>query len=202
MQVAQASRDGVAGAATKVPARVAAGATDSVLERARAGDAAAFETLLMRYRARLLNLAFQLLRDYDAAEDAAQDAFVRAFEGLSSFRGEADLGTWLYRVTLNECLARKRRDERRARVAPPASSEELDSAHSRAPSTSDDALARVALERALDQMSEPLRVVLLLRELHGLSYDEMSRVLQLPESTVRARLHSARAKFRQIWNCE
>ena len=173
----------------------------ALLMRARAGDLVAFDVLLNRHRTRVLNFAFQLLRDREGAEDLAQDAFVRAFQHLGQFRGESQLLTWLYRVTLNEGRARLRRSARRHRCAPQhsLSEEEAQPLHATTPDTAQAALHKIAVERALDALSEPLRVALLLREMHGLSYEEVARVLDVPEGTVRSRLHEARRKFRLAW---
>lgn len=157
------------------------------LARAKQGEVSALDALMNAHRGRILNLAFQILRDESEAEDAAQEAFVRAFGKLSSFRERSGFGTWLYRVALNVCLERKRAqretDELSAELpAPPPAFDE-----------------RLALEWALDQLSEPLRVALILREWHGLSYEEMASALNVPVGTVRSRLSAAREEFRQLW---
>jgi RNA polymerase sigma-70 factor (ECF subfamily) len=165
-----------------------------LLARCRAGERAAFDVLLERYRERVLNLAFQLLREHSAAEDVAQEVFVRAFSKIHEFRGESALFTWLYQITLNECRARTRRAKNFLN---------FDDCESHEMSTLEgQALTKVALECALDQLSEPLRLALVLRELHGLSYEEIARVLKLPIGTVRSRLHEARRRFQEVWGKE
>lgn len=158
-----------------------------LLERARSGEVAALDALMNAHRSRILNLCFQVLRDETEAEDAAQDAFVRAFAGLNAFKGRSSFGTWLYRVALNTCLERKRarRDF-----------EELDP-NQRAPDPRHD--ERLALDWALDQLSEPLRLTLVLREWHGQSYEEIALALDVPLGTVRSRLSAAREEFRRVW---
>ena len=168
----------------------------ALLLRCRAGERAAFDLLLDRYRERVLNLAFQLLRDRHAAEDVAQEVFVRAFARIHEFRGESALFTWLYRITLNECRARTRRAKAVLNFDDYA--ERGDNAST--PESA--ALEKMALERALDQLSEPLRIALVLREWHGLSYEEIARVLKLPVGTVRSRLHQARRNFQSFWEAE
>jgi RNA polymerase sigma-70 factor (ECF subfamily) len=157
------------------------------LERARRGEVAALDALMNAHRGRILNLAFQILRDESDAEDAAQEAFLRAFHKLSSFREKSGFGTWLYRVALNVCLERKRAQRETEPLAP-----ELP-----APSQAHD--EHLALEWVLDQISEPLRLALILREWHGLSYDEMASALNIPVGTVRSRLNAARDEFRRLW---
>ncbi len=167
-----------------------------LLARCRAGERAAFDILLHRYRERVLNLAFQMLRDRHAAEDIAQEVFVRAFSQIHNFRGEAVLFTWLYQITINECKARMRR------AKPTINFDDCDSEIQVGSTPDTRAVEKVALERALDTLSPPLRVALVLREMHGLSYEEIARVLRLPVGTVRSRLHKARKKFQEVWERE
>lgn len=164
-----------------------AGDEARLLERARSGEVAALDALMNAHRGRILNLCFQVLRDETEAEDAAQDAFVRAFSGLTSFKSRSSFGTWLYRVALNVCLERKR--ARRG-------FEEFD-LNQKAPDPQHD--ERLALEWALDQLSEPLRLALVLREWHGQSYEEIALALDVPIGTVRSRLSAAREEFRRVW---
>lgn len=174
-------------APTLVRDRVVESEEACLLAGARRGEVAALDALMNGHRGRIVNLAFQVLRDEGEAEDAAQEAFVRAFGNLAAFKGRSSFGTWLYRVALNVCLERKR--ARREW-------EELDQNQS-APSVSMD--ERLALEWALDRLSEPLRVALVLREWHGLSYEEMASALDVPVGTVRSRLNAAREEFRRVW---
>ncbi len=165
------------------------GASDEarLLERARNGEVAALDCLMNAHRSRVLNLCFQVLRDEGEAEDCAQETFIRAFGSLGSFQGKSSFATWLYRVALNACLERKR--ARRPLV-------ELNSTEEAPPDSHDE---RLALEWALDQLSEPLRLTLVLREWHGLSYEEIALALDVPLGTVRSRLSSAREEFRRVW---
>jgi RNA polymerase sigma-70 factor (ECF subfamily) len=172
-----------------------------LLARCRVGERAAFDVLLDRYRERVLNLAFQLLHDRHAAEDIAQEVFVRAFSQIHNFRGEAALFTWLYQITLNECRARQRR------LKPMLNFDDCDdnfqTGSTPGPSTPEaGAIEKLALERALNHLSPPLRVALILREMHGLSYEEIARVLKLPVGTVRSRLHKGRKQFQENWDKE
>lgn len=164
-----------------------------LLERCRAGEREAFDILLHRYRDRVLNLAFQLLRDQAQAEDVAQEVFIRAFSKIHQFRGEGALFTWLYQITLNECRAKTRR---------PKNFVPLDEVEASAPEVESGALHRLAVDATLEKLSPPLRIALILREMHGLSYEETAAVLELPIGTVRSRLHEARKQFQQHWEGE
>ncbi|PQV64149.1 RNA polymerase, sigma subunit, ECF family [Abditibacterium utsteinense] len=159
-----------------------------LVRAAQRGEIAAFNELLDTHRERILNLAFQILRDRDGAEDAAQEAFVRAFSRLGDFRGEARFSTWIYRVALNVCLEKRRQ----LKVDVPFEPES-------APSFDAAIESKMALDYALQKMTESGRVALVLREWHEMSYEEMALVLGVPVGTVRSRLHHARLEFRRIW---
>ncbi len=161
------------------------------IERAKAGDEAAYRWLLGRYRARVVRLAAHVLHGEGDAEDLAQEAFVRAFQRLGSFRGQGRFSAWLFSLTVRLCLDRRRsvhfRREIPAETAPDAVS--LDAS----PDT------RLLIDALLDQLTPPLRAALVLREIEGFEYDEISQMLQIPVGTVRSRLHAARARFRELW---
>ncbi|MDQ3812897.1 MAG: sigma-70 family RNA polymerase sigma factor [Armatimonadota bacterium] len=169
----------------------------AIIARCQEGSREAFEILLHRYRKRILNLAYSLLHSREDAEDAAQEAFMKAFTAIHTFRSESQFWTWLYRITLNICLHRKRR----ARTC-----ESLDDAERNDRLEQDDvqqqAEAKLMVESALNELSPPLRVVLILREMHDLSYEDIARILDLPVGTVRSRLFEARRKFKLAWREE
>ena len=148
-----------------------------------------------RHRARILNLAFQITRDRDLAEDCAQEAFVRAFSKLNLFRAQSSFATWLYRIALNVALE-KTRGSLTIQSRSLDEQEELQG-ELKAPSTDFD--NRMAPEWALDQISSPLRIALILREWHGLTYEEIALVCEVPIGTVRSRLSAARDEFRRVW---
>ncbi len=165
-----------------------------LIARARLGEIGALDALMNRHRARVLNLAFQITRDRDLAEDCAQEAFVRAFSKLNGFRAQSSFGTWLVRIALNVAL-----EKRRALRAIHSIDDDSVSECAAPPTNFDE---RINLEWALDQLSEPLRIALILREWHGLSYQEIAAVCQVPVGTVRSRLSAARAEFRRLWTQE
>ncbi len=161
------------------------------IDRARAGDDAAYRWLLGQYRARVIRLAAHVLRSHGDAEDVAQEAFVRAFQRLPRFRGQGRFSAWLFSITVRLCLDRRRSApwtrEVPAEAAPNAAS----------PPVPTD--TRLLIEALLDKLSPPMRAALVLREIEGLDYDEIAAMLQIPVGTVRSRLHTARAQFRDLW---
>lgn len=164
-----------------------------LLTRCRAGELAAFDVLLQRYRGRVLNLAFQLLGDNAAAEDVTQEVFVNAFAGIAKFRGDAAFFTWLYRLTINACHANQRRRKNWI------SYEEQLHASTAPNSPEADTIRYLSVQRALSELTPTLRSVLVLREMQELSYEEIAQILHLPIGTVRSRLHEGRRRFREIW---
>ena len=166
-----------------------------LLERARRGEREAIAVLLNRHRERIVSLAFSILRDRESAEDAAQEVFVRAFSQLPRFRGESAFSTWLYRVALNFCLERQRVQRHREAL--------LEAAPDEVAGQGNGIVRRVETRElvgeALSDLGDGLRVVLLLREWQGLSYEEIADILQLPVGTVRSRLHEARRRFQAKW---
>ncbi len=179
--------------AVALDARLATASDAEVVAACKEGVQEAFRELLTRYRKSAMTLAYQMLGNGEDAEDVAQEAFVRVFQALPKFRGESAFSTWLYRIVTNLCLGRMRR--RRPTVTLEAVPE---------PRAADGPARQVAegmlTREVLAGLPPELRVVLVLRELEGLSYREMSGTLGLPMGTVRSRLSKARKRFRKLWN--
>jgi len=166
-----------------------------LLDRCRSGDAEAFAQLVRKYRDRIFNLAWQLLGNRDDAEDVAQETFLQAYEHLHQFRGESPIFPWLYRIAVNACMMKLRQ---RKFVEPlPDDHEPADEIDWH--EVEERVLLKQRIDRVLARLPENLRLVLILREVHQLSYDEIAQVLSIPVGTVRSRLFEARKKFAQIW---
>jgi RNA polymerase sigma-70 factor (ECF subfamily) len=169
---------------------------DDLLARLRRGDARAFEDLVKTYQHRVFGVGLRMLGSRAEAEEIAQETFLRAHRALGEFRGEARLGTWLYAIASRLCLNRLAAGDRRH---PRADDETLD----RLPSSVVDAattLERLELQSALHQaiadLPEDRRIVVALRDLEGLGYEEIAEVLGLELGTVRSRLHRARMELK------
>jgi RNA polymerase sigma-70 factor, ECF subfamily len=175
--------------------------TDSqLLEQARRGDDRAFGTLMQRHADRLHSLALGLVGNAHDAEDLLQETLMAAYLGLRRYRGEASLKTWLSRIMLNQSARHHRRMRLRRTVSldpPPGLEGATPPSLAQAPATSA-ADARLDLAELLQQLSEEHRRVLMLRELEGLSYEEMARVLDLPRGTIESRLFRARQALRDL----
>lgn len=160
------------------------------------GERELFELLMRRYNQRLFRVVRGIVDDSAEAEDVLQDAWVRAFEHLRSFRGEAQLSTWLARIAVHEALARLKRSRRFVGLAPEAE-EALPASDLGDPErvTASGEL-RAVLETVVAAMPSSYRGVFLLREVEGLSTAETAAVLELSEELVKVRLHRAKARLR------
>ena len=181
-----------------------------LVAKAKAGDREAFRAIMTRCNQRLFRIARAVVRDEAEAEDVLQEAYVRAFAAIAGFRGEAGIATWLTRIVLNEAHGRLRR--RRTMVE----LDELETAQTGAQvldfpgmARSDDpeadaARARIRriLERAVDALPEPFRLVFILREIEELSAEETARHLDLKVETVKTRLHRARRRLRETLDAQ
>jgi RNA polymerase sigma-70 factor (ECF subfamily) len=176
---------------------IGAGDGAEFVARLRAGDRAAFETLVRAHQHRVYGVALRMLGDAAEAEDVAQEAFLRAHRALPGFRGEARVSTWLYAITARLCLTRLGGGERRRRQDGEAL---LAGVVDTAPGP-DRALERDELEEALHRaiagLPEDRRIVVLLRDVEGLDYQEIAEILDVPIGTVRSRLHRARLDLKE-----
>jgi RNA polymerase sigma-70 factor (ECF subfamily) len=166
-------------------------AEDRLVMKCRSGDSSAFNGIVEQYQLRLFRFAYRYLRDRAEAEDAVQEAFVRAYRALPAYRPDGFFSSWIYRILLNECRRRQRR--RRPMVA-------LDFAE-RMSGPSDPQQELLALERntylraAVDALPEHYRLVLLLFYFEDMSVAHIARALSLSISAVKVRLHRGRERL-------
>lgn len=165
-----------------------------LIERVLAGDTRALETLMRLHNRRLYRTARAILRDDAEAQDAVQEAYLRAYRSLRSFRGDAKLSTWLVRITANEALMRRRR---RTLPAPAEADAEMlvdDAADPEADAERSE--MRRLLQSRIDALPEGYRTVFMLRGVEELSVGETAAALDIPEATVRTRFFRARGLLR------
>jgi RNA polymerase sigma-70 factor (ECF subfamily) len=165
----------------------------SLVEAVRQGAPGSREAIYHRYKRRVFALALRIVGQHDA-EEVAQEAFIRVFRGLPKFRGEAALGTWIYRLAVNAALSHR---SRRAN-APAAAAEEgaPEGVAAVAPEARDLAL-RKQLERALAALPVGYRTVIVLHDVEGLEHEEVASILGCHVGTSKSQLHKARAKLRE-----
>jgi RNA polymerase sigma-70 factor (ECF subfamily) len=161
---------------------------EALVRRFQAGDETAFDELVERHRRRVYGLVCRLVGGPEA-EDVAQEVFLGAYRSLPSFRGEAAFSTWLYRVAVHTCshqLRRRRLETTTLDEAEPDERRDCDPEFSALR-----AELRDRVRAAIDALPYKLRVVIVLRDLHGLTYEEIAAVVRCPIGTVRSRLHYA-----------
>jgi RNA polymerase sigma-70 factor, ECF subfamily len=168
---------------------------EDLVRRAVAGETSAFGTLVERHQRRVYNLALRMTGREEDARDATQDAFLTALRRLSSFRGDAAFTTWLHRVTVNACydLLRKRgrgpvleRLDERPPEPPPL------------PDHAPDVELSIDVRRALLQIPDDYRAVMLLHDVHDLPYEEVASIVGIPVGTVKSRLHRGRVALARL----
>ena len=176
-----------------------------LVERAKAGDQSAFEQLVLDNQNKVYALALRLVNDREEAADLAQEAFVKAWQGLASFQGESSFSTWMYRLTTNVCIDHLRRQKRREGVEPAVSLDDENSGWAEPVDRESDPQRLLersergqALARGLDRLPDWQRQVLVLRELSGLSYQEIGEKLDIDMGTVKSRIARARLNLRKI----
>ena len=179
-----------------------------LVKRAKRGDERAFRTLMERYRRKVFSIAYGMVRDPEAAMDVSQEVFIKVHRYLGSFQGSSSFYTWLYRITVNlsidhlrksgrhdtvdydDMLLRREPDDAEAMVMPTV----MDHNPGRALDRKE---LQSQIAAAFEQLSEKHRAVLVLREIEGLSYEEIARSLKIHKGTVMSRLHHARKNLQQ-----
>jgi RNA polymerase sigma factor (sigma-70 family) len=181
----------------------------ALIDRCLAGDDTAFDQLVLRYQDMVFSLSSRLLGSYDEAVDLSQDVFLQIYRKLSSFRRDASLRTWIYRIVINRAKNRQRWWKRRINEMTALPIEEAETktrSGDGACLTSteiapDEALVRKEqgeiLHRAIEKLPFDQRTILLLKEIEGLSYEEISTTLDLPLGTVKSRLARSRQSLRE-----
>ena len=196
----------VAPATTTVSVRAAAEA--QFVESLRAGDAGAFDRLVHERSGDVYALLYRLTEDAEEARDLTQETFLRAFQNIGRFRGDADLKTWIYRIAINQARNRWRWWRRRRRDVTVSLDANIggrdeplkDSIRTNARDPEQETLARereAALQRALQALSRPFREVLILRDVEGMSYEEIAVTLEISIGTVKSRLSRGRLELRR-----
>ena len=180
-----------------------------LVRQAGEGDRDAFRELFERYQRRVLSVVMGMLHDRDAALDVTQDTFIKAYRSIDRFKGEASFYTWIYRIAVNLAIDWQRREWRRPMAAPTRSpsgdgpeEDAIDRIGDETPGNDPflatrDRQLRERVREAIEELTPDHKAVILLREVVGLSYDEISRAMQCSIGTVMSRLHYARKKLQK-----
>jgi len=171
----------------------------ALVERVRKGDKQAFDLLVLKYQNKIIQLVYRYVHDSDEAMDVAQEAFIKAYKAIGRFRGESAFYTWLYRIAINTAKNHLVAGGRR----PPQSDIDAQEAEQyegaaglREYATPEHMLLkeeiRETINRAIEELPDDLRTAITLRELEGLSYEEIAQTMECPIGTVRSRIFRAR----------
>ncbi|HRJ52114.1 MAG TPA: RNA polymerase sigma factor RpoE [Candidatus Thiothrix moscowensis] len=176
-----------------------------LVQRVQTGDKKSFDVLVLKYQHKVINLVLRYVHDHDTAMDVAQEAFIKAYRGLKNFRGESAFYTWLYRIAINTAknylVSQGRRLPDSDIDAEEAEQFGGESALKEYATPEHEMLTdeiRVAINRAIDDLPEDLRTAIVLRELEGMSYEEIAVTMDCPIGTVRSRIFRARESIDKV----
>jgi RNA polymerase sigma-70 factor, ECF subfamily len=180
-----------------------ADADAQLVERVKAGDVKAFEMLVVKYQRRIERLIGRMVRDVDLVQDIAQETFIRVYRALPQFRGESAFYTWLYRIAVNtakKMLLDMKRDPLVLEASRPGDEENEETSRTESELSDGETPEAVlaskeiaqAVNGAIEDLSEELRQAITLREIEGLSYEEIAELMNCPIGTVRSRIFRAR----------
>jgi RNA polymerase sigma-70 factor (ECF subfamily) len=176
---------------------------EELVARAKTGDLDSFNQLVSRWERPIYALAYRTLGREEDARDVVQEAFLRAYRGLKGFKGEAKFSSWLYRITLNLCRDWSRRERRAPIVQVPEGTDPVELADERVQTSEsvEDLVARremsEAVAKAMAELPEEQRTAIMLKEYHGLTFQEIAGMLDCPLSTVKTRLYQGLSVLRR-----
>ncbi len=173
-----------------------------LVAKIKKGDMDAFDELVNSYSGRVANIAYSLLSDREDALDVAQEVFIKVHRSIDSFRGESSVSTWIYRITKNVCtdILRKRKSNIISLDNDDENEPKTEIAdESTAPEQVAERNAQIkAVQEAISQLDDNMRIIITLCDINGLSYDETAKILNCPMGTVKSRLYRARKNLRKI----
>lgn len=178
-----------------------------LVRRSKQGDTQAFADLVRRYQDRIFNTAFRMMGERQVAEDITQDVFLKVYAGLDGFQEKAAFSTWIYRITVNQCTSVGRKfttRKRKQEVSLTAGLADGSDAPRDPDTRSDDPVASAesaekvrVVQQAIDTLDPEFRQSLVLRDIEGLSYEDIAEIIERPVGTVRSRIHRARMELRE-----
>ncbi len=177
-----------------------------LLEKSKEGDIEAFEYLVTKYQKKVFNIALRLLGNYDDASELTQEAFIKIYKSIKNFKEESLLSTWIYRIATNVCLDELRKRKKRWVLSLDEEIQSEDGGIHRQvedDSPTPDVIAEIndtknTINKAIRKLQEEHRIVLILRDLQGFSYEEIAKIINRPEGTVKSRINRARSELREL----
>ena len=168
-----------------------------LIERFKQGDPSAFEAIVRKHQDRIYNLCRYMLQDPRNAQDAAQDVFLKAYRGVKNFRPDFSIYTWLYRIAVNTCLDYQKKSRREVSMSEPLA-EDLPSDEPFPEQLYESREITAAIQLALQKLPKKLSAAIVLREIEGLSYNQIADVLRTSVGTVKSRISRAREELRHL----
>jgi RNA polymerase sigma-70 factor (ECF subfamily) len=181
----------------------------TLVDRSRKGDMQAFASLVAKYQERVLNVVYRLCGRWAEAEELAQETFLKAMQSLGQFRGNSGFYTWLFRIAVNLAVSNRRRagrvgfrslsvgEEGESSLADTLTSGLAEKREASPSAAASAAERKERVHRALDELDEEFRTVVVLRDIEEMDYGQIAQVLDLPSGTVKSRLHRARCLLRE-----
>lgn len=176
-----------------------------LVQRVQSGDKRSFDILVLKYQHKVINLVLRYVHDHDTAEDVAQEAFIKAYKGLKNFRGESAFYTWLYRIAINTAKNHLVSQSRRlpdididAEEAEQFGGESALKEYATPEREMLTAEIQEAITVTIEALPEDLRTAIILRELEGMSYEEIAETMECPIGTVRSRIFRARESIDKV----
>jgi len=178
---------------------------DSLLTKAKQGDIESFEKLTCSYYTKVFNICYRMLNNTEDANEQAQETFIKAFRYIKDFKGNCSFYTWLYRIATNVCLDYLRKNKSKKDISLEQNTFEDISLKDRLVSdicgpekVAEMNAQKEAIRQALSKMNEKNRIVIILRDFKGLSYEEVSEIINVPVGTVKSRISRARSELRNL----
>ncbi|MCX7842764.1 MAG: sigma-70 family RNA polymerase sigma factor [Clostridia bacterium] len=177
-----------------------------LLEKAKNGDVEAFEKLIEGSQKRVFNVALRMLGNHDDASEISQEVFIKVFKSIGSFKGNSSFSTWIYKITVNLCLDELRK-RKNSRVISLDETIKIKDEEVRMQIEDDGPSPDVEVEKrairqvvtqAIEKLSDEHKVVVILRDIQGFSYDEIAKLINCPEGTVKSRINRARQSLKEI----
>ena len=176
----------------------------ALIELVKKGDKKAYNTLVLKYQDRLVYSVYKFLKDFELAQDIAQEAFIKAYKNIEKFRGDSQFYTWIYRIAINTAKNVVSTKARKSEIYDNDTTDQLLSESAATSENPENILQaeqlRSEINKALQNLPEDIRVTLSLREFDGLSYEEIAKVLECPIGTVRSRIHKGREMLDQTFS--
>lgn len=177
-----------------------------LINKAKKGDITAFEALIEDHQKRVYNIALRILNNSEDAYDAAQEVFIKVYKSIASFKGDSSFSTWIYRITKNVCLdeIRKRKKNKAISIDEEYENEEgsmQKQIYDDSPGPEEITERKIDKEqiyKAIELLSEQQKIVLVLRDIQGFSYEEIGKIIDCPEGTVKSRINRARKSLVEL----